>query len=568
MRATLLAFSCALLSWVLAACAGPKLPATLYSGGDILTLAGDSAEYVEALVEVEGNIAFVGALAEAERRFPSARRVPLSGHTLVPGFIDGHAHFQGFGTQAAGANLLASPDGQVNTIAELQAELKRWQREVGTGRSGGWVYGMGFDDAVLQERRFPTRHDLDAVSTEVPIIVIHISGHFCVLNSAGLARMNITATTPDPAGGIIRRERGSRQPNGVLEELAALPVIVQTIFPTDSATVDFILDKAQQTAVSFGYTTAHDGRVTQSHEQLASYATRGKLKIDVVSYVDYQFMPYLHSKWASREYDQHYRIGGLKLTLDGSPQGRTAWRTVPYLMAPDGQPHGYRGYPAIPKDAEVEALIDSAFRNRWQLIVHCNGDAALDQLAHCMKPAIASYGNTDRRTTLIHGQLIRRDQIDTLKKLDMIASFFPMHTFYWGDWYDQILGPKLADQISPMQSAIRQGVRVTSHTDAPVALPNLTRLMWTAVNRKSRSGRIIGADERLSPFQALQSITIWSAYQHFEEDRKGSLEVGKLADLVILNQNPLKVNPEAIDQVQVLATIKEGQRVFERAADH
>jgi hypothetical protein len=139
-----------------------------------------------------------------------------------------------------------------------------------------------------------------------------------------------------------------------------------------------------------------------------------------------------------------------------------------------------------------------------------------------------------------------------------------MHTFYWGDWYDQIIGPGLAQQISPMRSVLDAGMIATSHTDAPVALPNLMQVMWATVNRTSRSGKVMGPDERLTPDEALKSITLWGAYQHFEETTKGSLEPGKLADMVILSDNPLTIDPMKINTIVVLETIKEGSTVYRR----
>jgi len=250
--------------------------------------------------------------------------------------------------------------------------------------------------------------------------------------------------------------------------------------------------------------------------------------------------------------------------LDGSPQGRTAWRTIPYLLPPDGQKQGYKGYPAIAEDHKVTDIYDSAFANNWQILTHANGDAAIDQMIRCMQKAAVNYGNNNRRSVLIHGQLIRLDQLDSLKKLDVIASLFPMHTFYWGDWYKQIIGPEMAEKISPIKSALNKGLKVTSHTDAPVAFPNLMMILYTTVNRVTRSGTVLGPEERLTPYEALQSITIWGAYQHFEEDKKGSLKVGKLADMVVLDKNPLKVDPMTLKNIQVLETIKKGKSVYKK----
>ncbi|MEX0636184.1 MAG: amidohydrolase, partial [Ferruginibacter sp.] len=544
---------------------GTSSVATMYYNGDIITMESDSAAYAEALVEKDGKIVFVGLKDEAMKAAGEGHTmVDLKGQTLVPGFIDGHAHFAGFGAQAVGANLLANPDGKCNTIPDIIETLKDWYATNDTTKSQGWIFGMGFDDAVLLEKRFPTKEDLDKVSTTIPIVIIHISGHFCVMNSKGLELKKITAASKNPEGGVIRRMPTSQEPNGVLEELAAIPVYFSILAPSDPALADYYLDKAQDMATSFGYTTAHEGRAMGNHLQMASYAERGKFKIDVVSYIDYAFMPYMHTAWNSKTYKDHYRIAGLKLTLDGSPQGRTAWRTVPYLIPPDGQTKGYKGYPVIPNDKDVLNIIDSAFANNWQLIAHANGDAAIDQLLRTVKASAAINGNYNRRTTLIHGQLIRLDQLDSMKKLDILCSFFPMHTYYWGDWYKQIIGPEAAIKISPIKSALNKGLHVTSHTDAPVALPNLMMIMWTTVNRMSRSGAVMGADERLTPYEALQSITSWGAYQHFEEETKGTLKAGKLADMVVLDQNPLKINPMELKDIKVIETIKEGKTIYKQ----
>lgn len=539
--------------------------AVMYHNGDIITMEGDSAIYAEAVVVKGGKITYVGTEKEAmEKAGEGHTMVDLKGRTLVPGFVDGHAHFAGFGAQAVSANLLASPDGNCDTIEQLIQALKDWHAKNGTDKTQGWIVGMGFDDAVLKEKRFPTKEDLDKVSKDIPVCIVHISAHFAVMNSKGLEKSNITAATKDPAGGVIRRMPGSMEPNGVLEELAAIPVFFPILSPSEPALVDYYLDKAQELAASFGYTTAQEGRAMGNHLQMADYAKRGKLYLDVASYIDYSATSYMRSEWNSRNYKDHYRIAGYKLTLDGSPQGRTAWRNTPYVLPPSGQKAGYKGYPAIPNDEDVRKIVDTAFANNWQLLAHCNGDAALDQWFRALAPAVAKYGNNDRRNVLIHGQLIRMDQLDSLKKYDIVASLFPMHTFYWGDWYKEIIGPDAAQKISPIRSALTKGLKVTSHTDAPVAFPNLMMIMWTTVNRISRSGTVMGPEERLTPYEALQSFTIWGAYQHFEEKTKGSLAVGKLADMVVLDQNPLKVDPMKLKDIKVMETIKEGKTIYTR----
>lgn len=537
----------------------------LYFGGDILTMQGTEPNYVEAIVTNADSIVFIGRLSESKELFPSAKEVNLNGKTLLPGFIDAHAHFAGFPSQSIGAQILPPPDAGANNISSLIKILKDWSTPENIQLTG-WIFGMGFDDSVLAEKRFPTKEDLDKVSTEHPVMIIHISGHFCVVNSKGLELLDITSETPNPEGGIIRRILGTEEPNGVLEELAAIPIMPMVLGPKSEEALKSFLISGQDMALSYGYTTVQEGRaMPSSHLFLEHAAMTNFLKLDVVSYIDYSVADsLLNTDWYSSSYKNHYRIGGVKLTLDGSPQGRTAWRTLPYLIAPDGAEEGYLGYPAIPNDKDVEHIYENAFRNNWQIHTHANGDAAMDQMIRTLKKVTNKYGNEGRRDVLIHGQYVREDQLDEFKNLNIIASLFPLHTFYWGDWHKELIGDSLGNKISPTRTALNKGLRITIHTDAPVALPNLMRVIWTATNRVSRSGNIIGENERLTPYEALKCITEWSAYQHFEEESKGTLEVGKLADLVILDSNPVKVDVENIKNIVVLQTIKEGSTVYKK----
>jgi predicted amidohydrolase YtcJ len=538
----------------------------LYSGGNILTMVGNEPEFVEALLVDGETIRFVGPLEEAlALTQKDYTNIDLEGNTLMPGFIDGHAHFASFGSQAIGAMLLPPPDAVADDIPAILEILKEWSTPENLALTG-WIFGTGFDDSVIKEKRFLTRHDLDKVSTTQPIMIVHISGHFIVVNSKALEILGINKDTPDPEGGLIRREDGSTEPNGVLEELAAIPHMAKAINPTNPEAALKFFEAGQEMALSYGYTTAQEGRAMDgTHQFMVGMAENGQLKLDVVSYVDYLFVDeFMKSKWYGNGYQNHYKIGGMKVTLDGSPQGRTAWRTKPYTLPPAGADEGYLGYPAIPNDDDLIAIYEKAFKNDWQVLTHANGDAAMDQMINTLAPLTEKYGKDDRRFVLIHGQYVREEQLDSFKELDVIASLFPLHTYYWGDWHSQIIGPELGQQISPTRTALNKGLKMTIHTDAPVALPNLMRVVWTAVSRTSRSGKTIGEGEKLTVYEALQAITIWSAHQHFEEDMKGSLEEGKLADLIVLDHNPIERPTDALKDVEVIQTIKAGKLVYSR----
>jgi len=540
----------------------PRAAADLIiTGGPIVTMEGDQPTTVEAIVVDDGRITFVGSKVDALKQKAAGTVVKdLAGKTLMPGFIDGHAHAQQFGMQAVGANLLAPPDGTVNTVDDVVEKLKAFANGPDVARTG-WIFGVGYDDALLG--RHPTREDLDRVSTTVPVMATHISGHFAAVNTLGLKLIGYNASTPNPEGGVIRREADGKTPNGVLEELAAIPHML-TLQPTTREGKDYFLNRGLEMAKSYGYTTANEGRMFgPMHADMADAASRGLVDIDFIGWMDYTGRSALDSGF-STTYSNHYRLGGLKVTLDGSPQGRTAWRTVPYLLPPDGQELGYKGYPAIADTEEVAAYFDEAYTKGWPVKVHTNGDAAIDQLFAALKPVVAKHGVKPGQVMLIHGQFIRPDQVQALKSLGIFPSMFPMHTFYWGDWYKQIVGPEQAAQISPMRSILATGLHATSHTDAPVALPNLMQVVWATVNRTSRSGTVIGPDERVTPYEAMKMVTIWGAEQFGEQATKGSIKEGKLADLVVLSDNPITMDPAKINQVQVLETIKEGKTVWLR----
>ncbi|MEN9568799.1 MAG: hypothetical protein RL172_30 [Bacteroidota bacterium] len=542
--------------------------ATLYYNGDIITMEGDSAQYAEALLVQNGTIAFAGPLAEAEKAVPGATKIDLAGQTLLPGFIDGHGHAYNAGVQAVSANLLPAPDGTGNDIPTILALLKEWQgKNVKATQRYGWIIGFGYDDAQLKEKKHPTADDLDKVSDSLPVVIIHQSGHLGALNHKALQLANYTAATKDPAGGVIRRKAGSKEPNGVVEEMAFFNVIFSLLGKLDKQSNEIIALAGINAYTKFGYTTLQEGRATKAAcETWFTLAEKKQLPVDIAMYPDIQAeLAYMKENGSQKTYTNHARIAGVKLSLDGSPQGRTAYLKKPYKQVPEGMPKTYVGYPAIPDSKEVQGYLDSAFANNWQILAHCNGDAAIDIYTKAVRNAANKYGNNNRRPVAIHAQVASNEQLDTMKALQIMPSFFGMHTYYWGDWHrDVTLGEERASRISPAQSALNKGMIFTEHHDAPVALPSSIMVIYSAVNRLSRTKKVIGAAERISPYNALRSLTTWAAFQYFEEDTKGTLTKGKLADLVILDKNPLKVAPEAIMDIQVVSTIKEGKVVYQK----
>ncbi len=548
----------------LAASAFGQTADTIYHGGTIITIV-DAQPTAEAVSVQGGRILSVGSTEDVlKTRGPATKLVDLQGRTLLPGFVDAHGHVMGGGLQALAANILAPPDGDVKDIASLQQTMRDWisgNRDVVDRVK--LVIGFGYDNAQLAELRHPLREELDAISKELPIVLVHQSGHIISVNSKALDVGGITAETSNPPGGVIQRKEDGKQPNGVLEETAAFPLLLKLlgrIGPQGSAA---FLRAGTELWASFGYTTAQDGRTMPGAlKAMQAVAGAGELKIDVVSYPDVLVDRTSIKKEVSTTYKNRFRVAGAKLTIDGSPQGFTAWRDRPYYKPVGSYPPGYAGYAAASPE-QVRDAIDWAFANDIQILTHSNGEAASDLLIASIDAAQRKHAGKDRRPVLIHGQFLREDQVDSLNRLGVIPSLFPMHTFYWGDWHrEHTVGPKLADNISPTGWCVLRGMKFTSHHDAPVAFPNSMRVLDATVTRRSRSGDIIGPAQRVDVMTALKAMTIWPAWQHFEEKSKGSIEIGKLADFVILDTNPLAVDPETLDQIKITETIKEGVTVF------
>jgi len=551
--------------------AGPAMAApadAIWFGGPIVTL-DDAHPTAEAVAVQGGKIVAVGSRASVEkgRKGPRTRMIDLAGRTLVPGFIDAHGHMWGAGVQAMAANLLPPPDGGVRSIADLQDRLRGWMATSRIAPDFGVVIGFGYDDSQLAEQRHPTAEDLDAVSKDLPIIAIHQSGHLHALNTRALEMTGIDARTEDPQGGVIRRKPGTREPTGVMEGTVLIREFLRIMPKLTLEQQLALLEAGQDLYAKYGHTTAQEGRALPGNVDLYVAAARaGRLKLDVVVYPEALLVPesggFMKGPYAGRTYRDGLRIGGVKLTLDASPQGRTAWLSQPYLTPPPGQAATYAGYPAMSEE-QATAAVGRAFRNGWQILVHANGDAAIDQMIRAVATASARHPARDRRPVLIHGQTMREDQVAKLQALGIFPALFPMHTFYWGDWYvDTVLGPERAADISPTGWMRRAGMIWSSHHDAPVAFPDTMRVLSATVNRTTRSGRVLGPGHRVEPIVALKAMTLWAAHQHFEEGTKGSIEAGKLADFAILSENPLTVDRQRLADVKVLETIKKGKSIY------
>ena len=537
----------------------------IFFGPNIVTV--DPAQPRAEAVAVSGEkiVAVGGRDRVLALKAAGTRVVDLGDRALVPGFIDAHGHMSGVGAYLRMVNLSSPPVGPVRKIDDLVALLAEHLEESDLP-SGDWVFGYGYDDSLIAENRHPDRDDLDRASAEHPVALIHVSGHLMAVNSAALGALGMDQDTPDPAGGVIRRRPGSTEPDGVLEEAAIYPFRALMQRGQTPSSVISSMRAAAALHAGYGITTVQDGGVNA--DMIGLYrqaASEMPFPVDVVAY---RFGNGLSDDalgriQVDRDYRGGFRIGGVKFLLDGSPQGRTAYLSKPYTQGPPGAAKDYRAYPVYEAqryNRGVLGLIDRGV----PFLAHANGDAAIDMMIEGVARAVEGKPLPDHRSVIIHAQLMREDQLHRVKVLGLVPSYYAAHPYFWGDWHRRSFGEARAAFISPVARTAELGIPFTIHNDAPVVPPDVMRLLWITVNRKTRSGHVLGADQRATPMQALHAVTLGAAYQYFEEDSKGSITPGKQADLVVLGANPMTVNVDSIKDIRIIETFSRGRSVFRR----
>lgn len=537
----------------------------IFYNGTVITV-DEYNTICEAIYVRDGIIRYRGSTKEIfEFKNENTTLYDLNGKTVLPGFMDPHSHF----TALAQTLSLTRLD-LYKSVSELVEGMKNELKKK-SFKEGEWFIGFGYDNTIYEDEVSPNKNDLDKVSTTIPIMISHISGHVGVTNSLGLKLLGYDKKdVKDPYGGKICRFKDSGEANGVLEENAFMNIDGSMTNKTKKKSEDESLKELLEVEdyyIKEGFTTAFDASILPESHNLLKKCSRdlNKLRIDIYSLAVEPFSKEMMIRDSSKEYINHYKLGGVKTWLDGSPQAKTAWLSEPYYKIPeDISDNNYKGYRRH-SDEELIEYYKMCLENNWQVHSHCNGDASADQFIRCYKEAIKlsnNYNNT--RPVLVHCQLLRKEQLDELKLLNVVPTVFHDHVYYWGDYhYNSVFGNERSQNISPIGWMLEKNMKFTLHQDSPVKLPNAIFAIHNAVNRKTRNGLLLGEKQRISVIDAIKAVTINCAYQNFEENMKGSIEVGKLADLVVLDQNPLNVNSENLKDIKIVKTIKEGNIIYE-----
>ncbi|MGH7266328.1 MAG: amidohydrolase [Candidatus Rokuibacteriota bacterium] len=553
----------------------PGLQADLViTGGRVITVNARD-EVGEAVAVFGGRIVAVGSSADIGSLIgPHTEVIRLSGQTVLPGFIEPHTHFMLYGVWLSWVNAKTPPN---MSIAQL---LERIRVRAAETPAGEWIRGFGLEDSALEEKRWPTRDELDAAAPHHPVYLKHRSGHASVCNSLALAAAGITDATPQPPGGHMDRDPATGRLIGVLREKAAFKP-VEAVLPLETKEqLKAGVIEAGRLYASAGITSTHDAGADTRPDSYRAYqeaVQEGRLKTRV--YLMIRDWPYAHY-YLERDLglrtgfgDERLRLGAMKTCTDGSIQVFTCAFYEPYITLDSDSTRANPCGVLQMTPNETNDIVLEAHRRGYQVAVHAQGDYGIDVAIDAIQYAMWKAPRPDPRHRIEHCQCVSPEGLQRMRRLGIIGSFYPHHTWYWADRHiSTFIGEERASRMNPMRSAIRAGVVTVAHSDAPIASIGDPVFgaeplfgIWCAVNRRTRAGKLLGPEERITPMEGIRAFTINAAYASFEERIKGSIEPGKLADFAILEQDPTQVDPWEIRNIKVERTIIGGETVYQAA---
>lgn len=538
----------------------------LIRNANIITLDAHSSR-ANILASYKGRIVGIWTKAEFNTIKESivletnAKEHDLNGATLIPGFIDTHNHLLVYAQNKAQVDCSSARN---SNITDIIANIEAFHTQ---RNDNSWILGYGYDDTMLAEKRHPTKDDLDKISTERPIIIFHISNHMAVVNSKVLEIAKIDASMKDPEGGYFGRDADNNL-NGVLYEHAAMSYVYDYIpAPSHDEFMELIRHAAQE-YVAQGITTNTDAAVGHTEYGIHIDSMR-----DDINPMRMRFM-FMYSelleggffeKYDAKQLNQKIledsngmaKLDSAKLFQDGSIQGRTAALRQPYYH--DSNLYGELIFPQQTFNDYVLKLHNLGYR----IATHGNGDRAIGSILEAYQNALDMSPRNDHRHRIEHVQTATADDLKSMKDYHIAASFFINHVYYWGDRHKSIfLGPERAERINPLKEADDVGLLYTLHSDCPVTPISPLFSIWAAVNRMTRDGHVLGETQKIDVETALRTMTIYGAQLNFDEQDLGSIEIGKLADFAILDKDPTAVDPMTIKDINILATIINGEIVY------
>ena len=532
----------------------------IYIGRSIHTMA-ESMPQAEAFAVCGEMFGAVGTLEEVTSWAGSrAELIELGDKTVVPGFIETHNHLSDEAMNRLKVDC--TPQGN-NSIADIITRISKKAQET---PFEGWIIGQGYNDGHISDHRHLTRADLDKAAPDHPVFIHHVTDHMAYANSLALKRSGLSdsAEIKVQGGEIGRNPDGTL--SGLLIEPGAINLVADHIPPMTSSEVAHPLEETIRMFNGLGITSVHDAGLGWSHnphfllETYQNLALSGQLNVRVYLSILAEYYRNLKNiGLMSRFGSDKLKLGSVKLFQDGSIQIYTAALHQPYHDRPDISGD------LIHSQQELDEIVEEFHSRGMQLAIHCNGDAAISSVLESLEKAQEKHHRPDPRHMLIHCQMAHPSHIERMKAVGALPSYFINHVYYWGeDHRDKYLGPARAAGISPLADTLREGLPFTLHSDMPVTPASPLFAIHCAVNRKTRSGKILGQEQRIDVMTAMKTYTTWAALASFEEDIKGTIEPGKLADFAVLSDDPFTVPSEAIKEIDVSSTYLGGKRIWEK----
>lgn len=527
--------------------------AILYTNGTILTMDPANPE-VEAVAVIGEQIVAAGDRATAENALPRGhRRFDLAGRTMVPGFNEAHNHMIGYGTIA---NHIDAGYPSVKSIEDIVARVH--ERAINQP-PGTWILGRGYDDNKLEERRHPTRHDLDRATTEHPVVIVNGSGHLSAVNSKALEVAGVTKGTPDPEGGHFVLDADG-YPNGVLHETAQQPVRGKVPVPTLEDHVE-ALRICNDRYIQAGITSSQDaGSSTADHVRAYQLASqRGLLKLRTSMMIREALLPHVVGLGISQGMgNNRLKVGPIKMFIDGSLIGRTAAVTQPFVTGSTED----LGLTMMSQEV-LDDYVMQAHGAGYQIAIHAIGDRGIDMVLDAYEKAITAMPRDDHRHRIEHCGICRPDIIDRIARLGVVPVSQPVFIIEYGDGFIEHLGMERIQLTYPFRSFLDKNIKLVFSSDCPVSHFAPLKSIQAAVTERTGSGASYALEEAVTVEEALEMFTLAGAYATFEEKIKGQIRRGMLADFTILSDDPRLVDPMSLSELPVSATVIGGETVWE-----
>jgi predicted amidohydrolase YtcJ len=532
------------------------------SEGKIVTVS-DEELVAESVAAKFGRILAVGSTDEINQMIgPKTYVIELKGRTVIPGLIDSHCHMVSLAALSRALNVIdGSYEAGVRSISDLKAMIASQTKRVPKGE---WINVVGEDETKLVEKRHPTKRDLDDVARVNPVMVTTVGEHFSIVNSKAFEIAGVTRDTPDPMGGRFEKDPRSGELTGWIHERAA-EAVQPTKYgrnPTLQEAMDAVCLVANEYVAS-GLTCINDGWISQAVLVRALHELRVRNRLPIRIRLDfwYEMLPHLIALGIGEGFgDGMLRICAIKIVADGAISARTAAVAEPYLHRPD-----YRGELSITKE-ELNRIIMEGYSRGYRFSVHANGERAIEMVLDVIEQAQAKHPRNDPRNRIIHCTVVTPEIVARIRKLGVLPTIFGPYPYYHGDKILDAFGPKRLERMFAARTFLDAGIKVSAHSDNTAAPHPPLMGIHALVNRETAKGKPAGISQKISVMEAIRLYTIYAAYHTFEENIMGSIEPGKYADMVILGEDILSVEPETIMNIPIDVTIVGGRVVFTRAA--